>query len=510
MAEFQRLGVRKFPKIATRQTSETRYWKKLSFPIIVKEYGTVSHVDFCRSKPHDFIATCSSRIQIYSSSTNQVNKSFSNFKEKVYCGSFRNDGKLIVAGRENGSVQLFDVNGRAVLREFKGHTSSVQVTKFMLDNLHVMSGSDDRSVVCWDIATGQSITTFKEHEDYVRCGVSSQSSKDLFVTGAYDHWLKVWDARSQGSVLSMDHGSPVESVQIFPTGGICVSAGSNIIKVWDILGGGRLLAGFSNHQKTITSICFDGDYRRLLSASLDRHVKIYDIQDYTVVHSMDYPSPILSLAVSPGNTHVVTGMANGYLSIKYRIKQEVQDEVQTAKKLTAGTYRYFVRGKKFQPDKGDFVVSAQRKHKLKEHDQLLKTFQYSKALDSVLRKPSYCRTPLLVSLLQELIRRKGLKRALAGRDEDGLVPILEFITRYVSNPRYTVLLIDVTNAVLDIYGPVFGQSAKVDQLFSRLKDKIGSEIHFQQKSFELLGSLDILFAAAISTSSFTTDLDEGE
>lgn len=57
---------------------------------------------------------------------------------------------------------------------------------------------------------------------------------------------------------------------------------------------------------------------------------------------------------------------------------------------------------------------------------------------------------------------------------------------------------------------MFGQSAKVDQLFSRLKDKIGSEIHFQQKSFELLGSLDILFAAAISTSSFTTDLDEGE
>lgn len=29
-----------------------------------------------------------------------------------------------------------------------------------------------------------------------------------------------------------------------------------------------------------------------------RHVKIYDIQDYTVVHSMDYPSPILSLGVS--------------------------------------------------------------------------------------------------------------------------------------------------------------------------------------------------------------------
>ena len=34
----------------------------------------------------------------------------------------------------------------------------------------------------------------------------------------------------------------------------------------------------------------------------------------------------------------------------------------------------------------DFVVSTPRKQKLKEHDQLLKKFEYSKALDSVLRK----------------------------------------------------------------------------------------------------------------------------
>ena len=90
MAEFQRLGVRKFPKVSKSQTSETRYWRKLSvrreflclqvlikienivlslffflqFPIVVKEYGAVSHVDFCRSKPHDFVATSSSRVSI--------------------------------------------------------------------------------------------------------------------------------------------------------------------------------------------------------------------------------------------------------------------------------------------------------------------------------------------------------------------------------------------------------------------------------------------------------------
>ena len=48
------------------------------------------------------------QIQIYSSSTHQVNKSFSKIKDKVYCGSFRNDGKLMIAGGENGSVKVFN------------------------------------------------------------------------------------------------------------------------------------------------------------------------------------------------------------------------------------------------------------------------------------------------------------------------------------------------------------------------------------------------------------------
>ncbi|XP_074624441.1 U3 small nucleolar RNA-associated protein 15 homolog [Acropora palmata] len=498
--EFHVLEARKFPRIAKRETADTRYWRKFRFPIIVKEYGAVSHVDFCRAKPHDFVATSLSRMQIYSSSTHQVNKSFAKFKENVFCGSFRHDGKLLIGGLESGRVKVFDVDTRSALREFKGHSGSVQLTKFLCDDLHVISGSDDKSVRCWDIGRGQTLVAFNEHKDYVRCGVTSENSKDIFITGSYDHSLKLWDLRSQGSVLSMDHGCPVECVTVFPSGGICISAGSNIIKVWDILGGGRLLAGFSNHQKTITSICLDGENRRLLSGSLDRHVKIYDVQDYTVVHSMDYPAPILSLKISPDDTHLVAGMSNKFLSIKYRLKHEAKEEAPRSRNLKSGTYRYFVRGKNFKPLEDDFVVSAPKRPRFKEHDKFLKQFEYSKALDSVLRRPLATRVPFLSSLFQDLIRRKGLEIALSGRDEDGLEPILNFLIRYITNPKYTVLLIDVANKLLDIYGPVIGQSEKVDHLFTTLRDKINREINFHQKGFELLGALDTLFAASMSSS----------
>ena len=71
-------------------------------------------------------------------------------------------------------------------------------------------------------------------------------------------------------MCELQHDAPVEDVLMFPSGATCVSCGSNWVRVWDLLAGGRLLTSFSNHQKTITALCFDGSSERLLSAGLDR------------------------------------------------------------------------------------------------------------------------------------------------------------------------------------------------------------------------------------------------
>ena len=64
---------------------------------------------------------------------------------------------------------------------------------------------------------------------------------------------------------------------MYPSGGTCVSAGGNYVKVWDLLSGGRLLLAFSNHQKTITSLCFDGSAQHLLTAGLDKLVVAHSL-----------------------------------------------------------------------------------------------------------------------------------------------------------------------------------------------------------------------------------------
>jgi U3 small nucleolar RNA-associated protein 15 len=137
----------------------------------------------------------------------------------------------------------------------------------------------------------------KKKKDYIRCGVVSESSDDLILTGSYDHYAKMIDTRTQKVVISVDHGEPIENVLLFPSSNIIVSCGGNSIKLWDVLKGGSLMRTMINHHKTVTSLALSQNCKYLLSGGLDRHVKVFDLLNYDLVHTIDYPSPILSLAI---------------------------------------------------------------------------------------------------------------------------------------------------------------------------------------------------------------------
>ena len=46
------------------------------------------------------------QVLVYSAVTNQVKKTISRFSEAAYSGCFRNDGRLLAAGSEDGIVKV--------------------------------------------------------------------------------------------------------------------------------------------------------------------------------------------------------------------------------------------------------------------------------------------------------------------------------------------------------------------------------------------------------------------
>ena len=146
----------------------------------------------------------------------------------------------------------------------------------------------------------------------------------------------------------------------------------------------------------------------------------------------------------------------------------------------------------------DVVVEAERLERLRPYEVHLKKFSYQKALDAALST----RNPVVViTVLEELARRSGLVIALSGRDEVALEPLLSFVSRYVSHPRYSRLIILVADRLIDLYGGVLGHSDAIDELFLKLQRQVRMEVSFQRNIMQVMGSLDNIINSCLVTHS---------
>ena len=220
---------------------------------------------------------------------------------------------------------------------------------------------------------------------------------------------------------------------------------------------------------------------------------------------------MLSLAVSPDESHIVAGMADGTLCIRKRELKASELETREWRRAAfrTGAYEHFYDG---APNMGsigparasaatradELSVESTRRQRLKRYDQLLKAFRYRDALDASLQHG----VPAAVTfaLIMELIRRSpsgqadGLRRAVAGRDDVTLEPLLRFLLRHATNPQYTHLVCDTLNVVIDTYAAVLGQSPIIDDLFGRIWAKLGEEMRLQTQLFQVNGALEMILA----------------
>lgn len=384
-------------------------------PTLVKEFGAIDYIDFSPVDPYNFAVSCSVRVQIYNPLTKLVVQNISAFEKNAYGATFRKDGRLLVAGEENGTVRLFESSIKNPLRIFRKHTAAVHRVSFTADNTHIVSFSDDRTVKLWDIPSEKVIQSYEEHRDYVRAGCASPIAPNIFISGGYDKVVKMFDIRVGGLneksvVFEVNNDRPVEALMWLPTGGIFLSAGGTSIKVWDALSSGKQIAQISEHHKTITCLRMASNGRRFMSSGLDRHVKVYDIANYQPVHSFDFPNAVLSLGVCPNDEALVAGMVDGLISI-----QRMENETDAAPKIPKSRKAIPVNETVVDEVIEDYGRSIEAKY-----DKLLRKYDYTGALDVVLRNYVMNKNPhITVSLMQELIRRKGLERyALCGEHNE--------------------------------------------------------------------------------------------
>ncbi|KAI9181719.1 hypothetical protein LWI28_017852 [Acer negundo] len=506
------------PKARTlSQTPESKYWSSFKPHQIPNLVSSIQSLDFSPNPPHLFAAAHSASLTLFSSKTFTQHSVINSFKDVVTCSSFRSDGSLLAASDVSGLVQVFDVKTRTPLRRLRSHARPVRFVKYpFLDKLHLVSGGDDGVVKYWDVAGESVLSNLLGHKDYVRCGDCSPVNAEMFVTGSYDHTVKLWDVRVENSrsVMEVNHGKPIEDVMFLPSGGLLATAGGNSVKIWDLIGGGKMVYSMENHNKTVTSICTGrvgkegGDEAmqyRILSVALDGYMKVFDYGKMKVTHSMRFPAPLMSVAFSPDCMTRVVGSSNGIIFAGRKKKKENEEpvvgnfwslgRVEEHRKptLRPSYYRYFQRGQSEKPKEWDYVVARPKKVKLGEHDKLLKKFRHKEALVSVLNGKN---PENVVAVMEELVSRRKLLKCVSNLDNEELGLLLGFMQKYSTAPRYSGLLMGLMKKVLETRAEDIKSSDALKGHIRNLKRSVEEEIRIQQSLQEIQGIISPLLRIA--------------
>jgi WD40 repeat protein len=198
-------------------------------------------------------------------SSNDAQETLSGHAGRVMCIKTAWHGDGMLSGGADRSVRLWDISttGKCV-SSFQGHSCWVTQTHFWGQN-NIVSASTDRSIALWDARNGAlPLFIIRYHKSPVSDVLIGSRNDPLLVSASGDGTIATWDFRSLSS--SSDPKCSLKS------------------RVHSI----RIPAAAMNHRLDLTSnTCCGAIFlargtglyeRSVISASIDGHVKEWDIQ----------------------------------------------------------------------------------------------------------------------------------------------------------------------------------------------------------------------------------------
>jgi len=138
-------------------------------------------------------------------------------------------------------------------------------------------------------------------------GVFVDASNSIMVSASMDGRAIFWDFSTQNPIEEVEVGSSVLFVTGYRDAGfVALACQDRYTRVYDVVTR-NLVRRFGGHTREITDIMFTPDGRRLLTASMDSTLRVWDMSTARCLSWMVFNAPITSLAPSlSGDFLVVT------------------------------------------------------------------------------------------------------------------------------------------------------------------------------------------------------------
>lgn len=218
------------------------------------------------------------------------------------------DGKFIVLYQSNADAQVWDASAGTM--KFKLHVASARTLGAALnsDGKLVATAGDDGNTRVWDSATGKLLRTLAGRPEVPLSAVSFSPDDELIVTVSDPRFnvVTVWDAATGERLGENLRG---HSASFSPDSkSLLTVSGGDVARVSDV-SDGRTVAELQELTGTVTHLAFSDDGGRVMVATTDRQVGVWEAASGRKLARREYASDIKAVAFRPDGKLIATSAA---------------------------------------------------------------------------------------------------------------------------------------------------------------------------------------------------------
>jgi len=260
-------------------------------------------------------ATADKLLTLGSVSNNQATGSFAGAKSAIQTAALAPDNTTIVAGCSDGSVILWDRQGK-VKGQVSAHANGVAALQFHPAQPILYSAGADGMVKGWALpldpkqprekAVKQSI---KAHAGAVTALVINPANGHLITAGS-DKLLRVWEPAKPEKALR-EIGplpSPITALALSRDGQLLGGSLGKEMRIWNTADGKEV--GKLAQSADVLALSFTADKLRLLIGRADNRAMLVEVKDGTEVQSFSHGGAVRGVLAHPGSSTVITASAD--------------------------------------------------------------------------------------------------------------------------------------------------------------------------------------------------------
>ena len=174
---------------------------------------------------------------------------------------FSPDGRILVSGSLDETVQLWNIINGSKIATFKGHRNVITTVAFSSDGKTIASGDGEKLIKLWDVNTKRERSTLSGHTHGITALVFSPDGKTL-ASGSRNGTIRFWnsDTAKEIGIFATGHIDSVNSIAFNKNGSSIVSASSyGSVDVWNIKTARELTTITDSQTYSISTSAFSHD-----------------------------------------------------------------------------------------------------------------------------------------------------------------------------------------------------------------------------------------------------------